>query len=625
MSLTMGRILKWTGIGIVGLLGLAVIAAVASILIGTLLFDHRARATVPAGLARNSSLYVTSADGTKIAIDVWLPETLNPGQRVPALIKATPYWRAQQLTWIGKALATFLAPDFVIEPDVEILNRRGYAVVVVEARGTGASFGTLKIMFSDAEVNDYSSIADWIAKQPWSSGKIGAYGFSYRGISAANMASLSNPHIRAVAPLFDLTDLYLLGYPGGTFAQYLLTEWGAQTRELNDGLVPCQGDPVCEIAIEGPKPVDSDSDGSMLRAASAAHAANYDVRGCARAATARDDKICTSGLSFSDTSLIARKVRVEARHLPFFALTGWLDESSPAQVLYRFKTFSNPQQVVLGPFTHGGFQGDDPFGRPLDMPYAKQTTLMADFFDRYLREGPARPIHSSVHYYVLGGGMWRTSPSWPPANSTMEKWYPDIGHSLTNAAPVAGSDAYNVDFTATTGALSGYRGQVDLSKTDYGDRAKQDSRLLTYTSAPMANDAEIAGDPVAHLRLSSSSSAALVIIYLEDVSPSGRVTYITQGLLNLAHRKLAPLGENESADPLHSYLRKDMALMTPGLIEDVTIAISPIAALIRKGHRLRIAIAGADGDNLERLPARGAETLTLARGEGSYVEVPVAH
>ena len=141
----------------------------------------------------------------------------------------------------------------------------------------------------------------------------------------------------------------------------------------------------------------------------------------------------------------------------------------------------------------------------------------------------------------------------------------------------------------------------------------------------MANDAEIAGDPVAHLRLSSSSATALVIVYLEDVSPSGRVIFITQGLLNLAHRKLAPLVEGKSADPLHSYLRKDMAPMTPGLIEDVTIAISPIAALIRKGHRLRVAIAGADRDNLERLPARGAETLTLVRGEASYVEVPVAH
>jgi hypothetical protein len=57
----------------------------------------------------------------------------------------------------------------------------------------------------------------------------------------------------------------------------------------------------------------------------------------------------------------------------------------------------------------------------------------------------------------------------------------------------------------------------------------------------------------------------------------------------------------------------------------VVIAISPIAALIRKGHRLRVAIAGADDGNLERLPAHGEATLALALGEGTYVHVPVVH
>ncbi len=62
----MGRFLKWVGIGFAGLFVLATVAAIAAIVIGTLLFDHRMRAMVPAGLARNSSVYVTSADDTKI-------------------------------------------------------------------------------------------------------------------------------------------------------------------------------------------------------------------------------------------------------------------------------------------------------------------------------------------------------------------------------------------------------------------------------------------------------------------------------------------------------------------------------------------------------------------------------
>jgi putative CocE/NonD family hydrolase len=135
----------------------------------------------------------------------------------------------------------------------------------------------------------------------------------------------------------------------------------------------------------------------------------------------------------------------------------------------------------------------------------------------------------------------------------------------------------------------------------------------------------IAGNPVAHLRLSSSATSGLVIVYLEDVAPNGRVTYITQGLLNLAHRKLAVGDTGVSADPLHSYLRSDMQPLTPGAVEDVVIAMSPIAAMIRKGHRLRVAIAGADDGNLERLPAQGVATLTLERGEGTYVDVPTVH
>ena len=621
------RVLKWIAIGLGSLLAALVVGALLAVAVGAALFGMQSRATVPAGYARNSSLYVTSRDGTKIAVDVWLPAQLTRGQRVPALIKATPYWRGRELSLFGKALAYFVAPDLAVEPDVALLNQRGYAVLTVDARGTGASFGTLKIMFSDAEVSDYDSVADWITHQTWSNGKVGAYGFSYRGISAANMASLPNPSIRAVAPLFDLTDLYLVGYPGGAYAKYLMTAWGAQTRELNDGRVPCEGDLLCQLAIAGPKPVDADSNGVLLRQAIAEHAANYNVHDCTRAAPARDDVICTSGQSISDVSLLSRKGKVETRQVPMFVLTGWLDDGSPAQVFERYRTFSNAQQLVIGPFSHGGFQGDDPFApdSPMALSYREQTALMADFFDRYLKDGPDRPIAKSVRYYVIGAGRWRTSASWPPANSVTAKWYLAGENALVSTEPAPGIDRYKVDFAVSTGALSGYRGQVDLSKTDYGDRANVDKRLLTYTSVPVVVDTEIAGTPVMHLRLASSATDGLVIAYLEDVAPGGRVTYVSQGVLRLAHRKLAaPDGREVSADPYHSYLRADMAPMQPGVAEDITMAISPIAALIKKGHRIRVAIAGADDENLERVPQHGDVMLSLGRGAASYLELPVA-
>jgi len=565
--------------------------------------------TTPAAYAANASQYVSARDGTRIAIDVWLPKRLAVGERIPALMKGTPYWRAP-------------------EHEVSILNSRGYAVVGVDARGTGASFGSVKIMFSDAEISDYGTVAHWIVRQPWSNGNVGAYGFSYRGMTAANIASLPNREIKAVAPLFDLTDLYLLAYPGGAFESYLVGAWSKQTRSLNDGKLPCEEDPMCERMNHGPKPVDSDASRKLLGEALAEHAANYNVYGCLRAAAARDDTICTSGKSLSDVSVLARKAKIEARGLPMFVLTGWLDESSPAQALFRYRTFSNPQELVIGPFTHGGFENDDPFSpaKPLDMTYQTQTELMADFFDRYLKGGTVGLPGKTIRYYVNGAGIWRTSSTWPPAATTVQRWYLGASNTLVTSAPAMGIDRYEVDFSASTGALSGYRGQVDLSKTDYGNRASADTRLLVYTSGPFKEDMELAGDPIAHVRLASSATDALLIIYLEDVAPDNRVTYITQGLLRLAFRKVSVTDNSAySADPLHAYRRADMSPMTPGTFDKVLIGLSPIAALIHKGHRLRIAIGGADDGNLERLPAEGDVALTIGRGPDSYVEVPHLH
>ena len=112
-----------------------------------------------------------------------------------------------------------------------------------------------------------------------------------------------------------------------------------------------------------------------------------------------------------------------------------------------------------------------------------------------------------------------------------------------------------MDFTAGSGPLSRYQSPVDLSQTAYPDRAVADRKLLSYTSAPLPEDLVVAGDPEADLTVASSRTDGMVIVYLEDVLPNGRVVYLTEGVLRLADRKPAsvPVG----ADPLHSYLGAD--------------------------------------------------------------------
>ena len=626
----MVRLLKRIILGAGILVGAVILLAVLTVGGAGLVYDLRAPVRTSGGLLQDNAQYVQMSDGTRIAVDVLLPPHMQAGAKVPVLIKATPYWRAYRLGFLGKALTELHLIPPLADPDTPMITARGYAVMAVDTRGAGASFGTQKIAFDDRERQDYDELISWAARQPWSSGRVGAYGFSYRGMLADQMAGLGNPSLKAIAPSFDFTDLYLVLYPGGVFNAYFAKAWGDQTGLLNRGIVPCPGF-VCHLIVAGPKPVDADPGRVLLAKAIAEHAANYNMETCGRAAPDRDDRVCTSGKSLSDVSVIARKPAIEAGRVPLYVEVGYFDESSPSQALRRFQTFSNPQTVVIGPISHGGYAGTDPF-RPSqskpDPAYAVQIARMADFFDLYLRPDEAAAPENTITYYVLNGQTWRTARTWPPPLSHDQAWYFQADHALAATPPTGatGSDAYTVDFVASSGAMARYRSPVDLSRTAYPDRAAQDRRLVTYTSAPASTPVEIAGDPVAHLSLASSRPDGEVIVYLEDVGPNGAVTYLTEGLLRLARRKpMASADVALSSDPLHSYLARDLAPMTPGQVERIDIALSPIAALIRQGHRLRIALAGADAGNLERLPAAGDETFTLERNAdaASFVTLPV--
>jgi putative CocE/NonD family hydrolase len=618
---------KWLRRGVFGVAvlaaGLTVLLA-AVVVVAGLLHRDPAHALTPSGRLRGASSYLTMRDGTRIAVTVWLPPDLRPGERVPALVKGTPYWRGEALTFLGKALAELGAPVLQEEPDVGILNSRRYAVVAVDTRGTGASFGHQDILLDDPEVRDFGEIIDWSARQPWSNGRVGAYGFSYRGMLAVSMASLGRPALKAIAPSFDPTDLYHLTYPGGVFSQTFLKKWGAQTAGLDRGEIPCQG--VCRWLVAGPKPTDADRDSALLRAAIAEHARNYDVFACARRAPWRDNTLCTSGKTITQVSELARRDAVQRSNVPMYVTAGWFDATLPAEVLQRVSGFSNPQQVVIGAISHGGFMSTDPFSPPkadVDPPYKRQIGDMADFFDKYLK-ADGRPGPSSVRYEVLNGGGWRDATGWPPPGSR-QRLYADAGGALSPVPPRQdGADAYAVDFSAASGPLSRYQSPVDLSQTGYADRAAADRKLLTYTSAPQTEDLLIAGDPEADLTIASSAPDGMVIVYLEDVLPSGRVVYLTEGVLRLAARKISPTPVG--ADSLHSYLGGDAEPMAPGRAERIRIALSPIAFILREGERLRLAIAGADSDNLERIPAAGPETLEVGRtvAAPSFIDIPVS-
>src|SRR5207244_9826819 len=82
------------------------------------------------------SLYVAMADGCRLAVDVILPDG-NAGKRWPTVLILTPYVRRFEV-----AAGSNVEPSPNSYKYRDMFVPRGYAVVVVDARGTGASFGT---------------------------------------------------------------------------------------------------------------------------------------------------------------------------------------------------------------------------------------------------------------------------------------------------------------------------------------------------------------------------------------------------------------------------------------------------------------------------------------------------
>lgn len=176
-----------------------------------------------------SSRYLTVRDGVRIAVDVYLPTSLVPGTRLPAIFHQTRYFRAHDVRW-------FATPFFrgVLEPTIARYVARGYAYVVIDTRGSGASFGTRSQEFAPDEVRDAYEIADWIVARPWSSGSIGAVGGSYEGAVTEFLAGTGHPAVKAIIPQNCLFDAYTdMAFPGGVPFSRFLRLWGPATAALD--------------------------------------------------------------------------------------------------------------------------------------------------------------------------------------------------------------------------------------------------------------------------------------------------------------------------------------------------------------------------------------------------------
>ncbi len=546
-----------------------------------------------------SSRYLTMRDGVKIAIDVSLPKGMKPGEKLPAILHQTRYYRSHDVGWrIRFFTRNWPSPTKVFVP-------RGYAWVDVDVRGTGASFGRWPYAWSPDEIRDGAEVVEWIVHQPWSSGKVGATGLSYDGGCAELLLANRHPAVKASAPQFSLFDAYSdISFPGGILLSSFTLTWGNLNRVLDSNFTPSLTalmPSFVRSSYHGVRPVDDDPDRSMLAEAVREHASNLDVKAAAPQMTYRDDVPTPPGVPIDASSPSSHAAEVSASGTALDIVDGWFDAAFANGAISRYLTLKNPARLIIGPWNHGGWNDASPFSHSGKAAFKIDGELLR-FFDHYLKDANnGITDEKPVFYFTMGEEKWKSADSWPPPGTRSVNFYLDAGQHLSPHQPAVAdaNDSYAVDLSAGTGLTSRW----DLgAPVIYRDRRAADRKLLCYTSAPLEADLEVTGHPAVTLFVSSTSTDGEFFAYLEDVNPKGRVTYVSEGELRAIHRKLSTAPPYRQLGPYHSFKRSDASPLVRGEVAELTFEILPTSYLFKHGHSIRLALAGADKDHFAVLP-----------------------
>jgi uncharacterized protein len=491
-----------------------------------------------------SSQYVAARDGTKLAIDIYRP-SVN-GKPVdtpyPVLFQMTQYRRA--FYRLDHSMSLIASNDHMID-----LTHYGYIVVVADARGEGASYGTRRGPWDHTEANDAYDLIEWTARQPWSTGSVGMWGGSYMGGIQIVTAALAPPHLKAIFPTI---------FPFDTFDSFstILPPEGPYYEAGN----PDKVDPLTV-------PVDEDKDGAMLKAAIEHHRQNK-----LPGPLPYHDSVSETAQSkyYAETSIADHIKDIERSGVAIYNLAFWNNWLREGAFL-SFANLTNRSKLTV-----------------LASPRLESTAfdLLAEhhrFFDYWLK-GIQNGIMKEPRVYVCTANndscYW--DDTWPPKSSNHEHYFlasagPGNGQLTSDASGVAGQDKYPVIY--------------DLTDQD------RDEKGLTYTGPALASDLQITGYPIADLWIASTATDGDFYVYLEDLDESGGSSSITEGKLRASFRTLNEPPFNNFGNPWHRGNQTDVADFTPGEASELKFILLPTSYVVKKGHRVRLNLTCAAPGN----------------------------
>jgi len=526
----MRRKILWTLLLVAA--GLAVVIQIASIQIAS---GQRRGAADPELIAQRQAtenelrsvavidrkLMVPMRDGKRMATDVYRPK--DASKKYPTVFVRTPYnfnfWDVRN------------GAPRDMRNELEAV-KRGYAFVEMNERGHFFSEGNYDIL--GAPLSDGDDAFKWIAKQPWSNGKVGVIGCSSTAEWQLAVASLGNPAfttmipqgfgagVGRVGPYYEQGNWYRGGAVQMLFIAWLYGEQN-QARPMfppntsQEDLI--RASKAFDLAQQSPPVKWSNAlrhlpEMNIMKAVDGPQGIFADHMpvdtGGAMIKRAPNDPAWYKGGLWHDNMKI---------NVPGFWFMSWYDVSiGPNLAAYNHvrKTASpeiaDQQYAVIAPTLHCSYKratentivGERSVG-DARLNYDELTWAWFDHFLKGEKNGVLESM-PKVRYYTMGINKWQSSDTWPPRGAQTMSFFLSSGGkantaggdgAITDAAPATDNpDRFEYDPMNPTPS---YGGNVcctgDAVAGGAFDQRKIEERpdILVYSTEPLKEGIEVSG------------------------------------------------------------------------------------------------------------------------------------
>lgn len=511
-------------------------------------------------------IFIPMSDGVRLAADLYLPHDFDTTRHYPIILEYLPYRKDEHRRSRYGVFNYFV--------------QHGYLVARVDIRGTGRSEGEMvPYEYSDRELDDGEEVIRHLSQLEFSNGNIAAFGISWGGFNALQLAMRQPPALKTIVSLMSTDDLY---EDDVHFMDGVLHVDAYEIGRDLDNAFPAAPDFVLDSAyfrerfLSEPwflkyKKQQRDSE-FWDRASLNSHYENFDT--------------------------------------PTFLIAGLYDGYRDLVERF-FNQTKGPKRAIIGPWNHTW-----PHTADLS-PAVEWRKEVVDWLDQWMLDAAPeeKKVFPELIFYqrdphapgLTEGqlpGSWQVIDQWSDLDRVQQTL-----HFLSDEKTMRAQPAESIAFDIVPGRPSdGVEGGGPVMW--WGDwppdQAPFDQKSLVY-DLPLDKEISIMGYPKIRLCAQSEKAHTNWFVRLNDVAPDGQVTLVTGAGFNSTHRLSASAPE---PSPIDSTYCMDIDLHW------TTWNFKP-------GHQLRVSISNAQWPMFWPAQEWGTNLVQTGGAEASYLLLPL--